>query len=85
MGSVTSEREQLTLKRSPTQVKTNSAVLQHNVVLIFFLSFCLPYQLLRVISVFSGKKLIQLPLINQMFGCMKHFSLRLSALPSELP
>lgn len=36
VGSVSSEREQLILKRSPTQVRTNSAVLQHNVVLIFF-------------------------------------------------
>lgn len=56
MGSVNSEREQLTPKSSPTQIKTNFAVLQINVVFIPFRSpphptpppCCLPHQLLRV-------------------------------------
>lgn len=52
VGSIDSEREQLTPKSSPTQVKANVAVLQSSVVFIlfFFSSLCcLPHQLLRVI------------------------------------
>lgn len=55
VGSVDSEREQLTPKSSPTQVKTNLAVRQSSMVLFLFFFFfpsplsCLPHQLLRVI------------------------------------
>lgn len=87
VGSVNSEREQLTPKSSPTQIKTNFAVLQINVVFIPFFPRPVAFHTnsWELVMVLSGKKLIQLPLIKQLLGYKEHYlSPRLSVPPSVL-
>lgn len=93
VGSVKSEKEQLTPQGSPTQAKTNFAVLQscgfYPFVFSFFsflppppLSCCLPHQLQRVICGAFREETDQLLLIKQLLGQMEHYvSLRLSLPP----